>query len=124
MIIEKAKSMPEETKNKILARAWEQISDEMTSVSLKDPNYVNKLNKEKRKILRKIKSNISRTALDKTLLLIQEDSESDIKTDFDLWQSLVHLSRYMGFRIDPKQTTITEYLNIINSMKSDGSKKN
>ena len=102
-----------------LNKAWDDIGDEFIEMQLQDPDYISDLKEEAEHYLLKVQNIINKTALNtifyndsKTRF---EDKKEDVKP-FDFYKSLSYLSKFMGYRIDPKETKAIEYFNNIKLM--------
>lgn len=100
--------------------AWDKIGDEFITMQLQDPEYISGLKEEAEHYLLKVQNILNKTALNtifyndsKTRF---EDKDSEENKPFDFHKSLSYLSKFMGFRIDPKETTAVEYFNHIKLM--------
>ena len=120
------RDIPNDLQHSILA-AWDKIESEIIDLRLKDSSFQLKMNEELRFLRKKLKAVLSDSAYDKTvynqeLKKRQKENENDSGT-YDVWKICAAMSRYMKFRVDPREFTVVEFFTILNEMK-DGRKEN
>lgn len=109
--IERGEEKPED------AEAFENLYDQYLKRYGHSKNYERLLEVMKKKAILELEYVQSRERFKLTEIAIQAQRLEDmIRTNgsgMGIEESLVPLSKYMGFRIDPKQTMVTEYYNIL-----------
>lgn len=102
----------------LLNKSWESIEDEIITMQLEDPTFVSKLKEDAEHYLLMVENLLHKNALNSILwkeAKTQHDKEKDIKP-FDFAGSLIYLSKFLGYRFDPKVGTVSEYFKALQIM--------
>ena len=109
-----------EQPKKKLEAAYVNIENELIELNLKNPEFVADLKEEAEHYMLKIETKINKSALNNILYLESKKQFEEEKKDskpFDFNKSLVYISKFLGYRFDPKVNTVAEYFTAINTMK-------
>ena len=107
---------PENVKGVDLAEAWYKINDEyMERYGLGDL-YKRLLKKMKEKALMELDFVETRDRFKLTEISLAEAEMKSMMSNrgegIGIREALIHLSKYMGFRLNPKELTVSEFFNI------------
>lgn len=107
---------PENVKGVDLAEAWYKVNDEYIKRYGLGDLYKRLLKKMKEKALLQLAYVESRDRFKLTEISLAEAEMASMMSNrgegIGIREALVHLSKYMGFRLDPKELTVSEFFNI------------
>lgn len=109
-----------EQPKKELEEAYIKVENELIELNLKNPEFVADLKEEAEHYILKIETKINKSALNNILYLESKKQFEEEKKDnkpFDFNKSLIYISKFLGYRFDPKVNTVSEYFTAINTMK-------
>jgi hypothetical protein len=125
-LIKEDSKMLKSLKEKKIYNSWLIIDEEMTELNLQDASFISDLIESRDFEILKLDQLLNPTALNN--ILIQSKKADIIALQgndkiFDLYGSISSMSRFLGFRIDPKKVTVSEYFANIRLMKEGANKK-
>lgn len=107
---------PSNTRGVDLLEVWYKIHDEYIERYGLGALYLRLLNKMKEKALMELNYVETRDRFELTKIAL---AEADLRSmmanrgeGVGIREALVHLSKYMGYRLNPKEITVTEFFNI------------
>jgi len=99
-----------------LAEAWYKINDEYINRYGLGPLYMRLLKKMKEKAILELNYVQSRDRFKLTEISLAEAELRSMMSNrgegIGIREALIHLSKYMGFRLNPKEITVSEFFNI------------
>jgi hypothetical protein len=113
------KLRPKKTRLK-LYEAWSNIQIQIYEVMLKDKDFVNSLEEERRFALRQIKAIESKHNFERLLARVERENKEAEKANakgYDLYSSIVYLEKYLHFAIDEDKMTLKKYLEHLHLLK-------
>lgn len=107
---------PEDVKGVDIAEAWYKVNDEYIERYGLGKLYKRLLQKMKEKALLQLDYVESRDRFKLTLISMAEAELMSMMSNkgegIGVREALIHLSKYMGFRLNPKEITVSEFFNI------------
>jgi hypothetical protein len=125
-LIKEDSKMLKSLKEKKLYNCWIIIDEEMTTLNLQDASFVSDLIESRDFEILKLDQLLNPTALNNILIESKKAELISFKEDgkiFDLYSSISSMSKFLGFRVDPKKFTVSEYFANIGLMKQIINKK-
>jgi hypothetical protein len=118
---------PENVKGVDLAEAWYNLNDEYIQRYGLSSLYTRLLKKMKEKALLELNYVTSRDRFKLTEISLAEEELRSMMSNrgegIGIREALIHLSKYMGFRLDPRQITVSEFFNIRDKHGKENNKK-